>query len=87
ADETGLGDRVEVLDMELRREGRSYTADTLTRLRTLYPEDELWLLMGADMFLTLHRWRQPETILSLAGIAAFGRTEADTEELFVVQRD
>ena len=87
ADETGLGDRVEVLDMELRREGRSYTADTLTRLRTLYPEDELWLLMGADMFLTLHRWRQPETILSLAGIAAFGRTEADTEELFAVQRD
>ena len=30
ADETSLGDRVEVLDMELRREGRSYTADTLT---------------------------------------------------------
>ena len=87
ADETSLGDRVEVLDMELRREGRSYTADTLTRLRALYPEDELWLLMGADMFLTLHRWRQPETILSLAGIAAFGRTEADTEELFAVQRD
>ena len=63
------------------------TAATLTRLRALYPEDELWLLMGADMFLTLHRWREPETILSLAGIAAFGRTEADTEELFAVQRD
>ena len=87
ADETGLGDRVEVLDMELRQPGKSYTAATLTRLRALYPEDELWLLMGADMFLTLHRWREPETILSLAGIAAFGRTEADTEELFAVQRD
>ena len=74
ADETGLGDRVEVLDMELRQPGKSYTAATLTRLRALYPEDELWLLMGADMFLTLHRWREPETVLSLAGIAAFGRT-------------
>ena len=87
ADETGLGDRVEVLDMELRQPGKSYTAATLTRLRALYPEDELWLLMGADMFLTLHRWREPETVLSLAGIAAFGRTEADTEELFAAQRD
>ena len=87
AEDTGLGDRVEVLDLELRREGRSYTADTLADLRRLYPEDELWLLMGTDMFLTLHRWRQPERILSLAGIAAFGRTEADTEELFAQQRD
>lgn len=87
AEETDLGDRVEVLDLELCREGRSYTADTLARLRALYPEDQLWLLMGADMFLTLHRWREPERILSLAGVAAFGRTEADTEELFAAQRE
>lgn len=87
AEDTGLGDRVEVLDLELRREGRSYTSDTLARLHALYPGDELWLLMGADMFLTLHRWHKPETILSLAGVAAFGRTEADTEELFAAQRD
>lgn len=39
------------------------------------------------MFLTLQAWHAPEKILSLAGIAAFGRTEADTEELFSVQRD
>ena len=73
--------------MELRREGNSYTADTLARLKEQYPEDELWLLMGADMFLTLQSWREPERILSLAGIAAFGRSEADTEALFSVQRD
>lgn len=87
AEQTGLGDRIEVLDMELRREGNSYTADTLARLKEQYPEDELWLLMGADMFLTLQSWREPERILSLAGIAAFGRSEADTEALFSVQRD
>lgn len=39
------------------------------------------------MFLTFQAWHEPERILSLAGIAAFGRTEADTEELFSVQRD
>lgn len=83
----GLGGRVEVSDMEIRREGNSYTADTLARLKETYPEDELWLLMGADMFLTLQNWREPERILSLAGVAAFGRTEADTEELFSIQRD
>ena len=86
-EQLGLGDRVQVLDMELHREGKSYTADTLAILREAYPEDELWLLMGTDMFLTFQAWRQPEKILSLAGIAAFGRTEADTEELFAVQRE
>ena len=87
AEQTGLGDRIEVSDIELRREGNSYTSDTLARLKERYPEDELWLLMGTDMFLTIQAWREPERILSLAGIAAFGRSEADTEALFSVQRD
>jgi nicotinate-nucleotide adenylyltransferase len=73
--------------MELKREGRSFTADTLAVLKEQYPEDELWLLMGTDMFLTLQAWKSPEKILSLAGIAAFGRTEADSEELFAIQRE
>ena len=46
-EQTGLEDRVEVLDLELRREGNSYTVDTLSRLRELYPGEELWLLLGA----------------------------------------
>ena len=87
AEQLDLGERVKVLDMELRREGRSFTSDTLAQLKDQYPNDELWLLMGTDMFLTLQTWHEPEKILQLAGIAAFGRTEEDTEELFSIQRD
>ncbi len=86
-EQMGLDGQAEVLDMELSRAGKSYTSDTLAELKERYPDDELWLLMGTDMFLTLQAWHAPEEILSLAGIAAFGRTEADTEELFSVQRD
>ena len=86
-EQLGLGDRVQVLDLELKRTGRSYTSDTLAQLKERYPEDELWLLMGTDMFLTIQTWHEAEKILSLAGIATFGRTEADTEALFSVQRD
>ncbi len=43
--------------------------------------------MGTDMFLTLHLWHEPEVILSLAGICAFGRTEQDGEALFAPQRE
>ena len=38
AEQLGLGDRVQVLDLELRRQGKSYTADTLSQIRELYPE-------------------------------------------------
>ncbi len=83
----GLGDKVRTLDVELCREGRSFTSDTLEQVRAMYPGAELWLLMGTDMFLTLQAWHEPEKIFALAGIAAFGRTEEDTEPLFAAQRE
>ena len=81
-----LGGNVEVLDLELRRGGKSFTSDTLAELKDRYPDDELWLLMGTDMFLSLHTWHAPEEIVALAGIAAFSRSADDTEEAFEAQR-
>lgn len=85
ADSMLLPGRVEVSDMEVRREGKSYTAETLTELHDQYPDDELWLLMGTDMFLTLQNWKKPELICSLAHLAAFARTQADTGEMLEIQ--
>ena len=76
-------DVVEVSDLEMHRTGKSYTADTLRQLRQVYPTDELWLMMGTDMFLTLHSWYQPEEILKRSGHPSpFGRNQDDTIELF-----
>lgn len=87
ADNLNMPGVAQVSDIELRREGKSYTSDTLTAMKALYPDAELWLLMGTDMFLTLQNWHEPERIMELAGICAFGRTEQDGEELFAPQRD
>ena len=78
-------DVVEVSSMELGRTGKSYTCDTLEQLKAQYPEDELWLLVGTDMFLTLHNWYQAQRILSLASIAAFARTQSDSGEAMEAQ--
>lgn len=71
----------EVSDLELRREGASYTADTLVELRGAYPNDELYLLMGTDMFLSFDRWYQPERIAALATLAVAHRSEDKAEKL------
>ena len=81
----GLGPRVEVSDLEIRREGKSYTADTVEELHEQFPDDELWLLMGTDMFLTVQNWYQPERIFQHAGVAACARREEDTQDLFAEQ--
>ncbi len=83
----GLGPRAEASDLELRREGVSYTADTVEQLHESYPNDELWLLMGTDMFLTIENWYQPERIFQYAGIAAFSRSHEDTGEMFQEQSE
>lgn len=66
-----------VLDMELERQGKSYTVDTLRQLREDYPEDELCLLMGSDMLTSFSTWHQPEQVAQLATIVAFPRMEED----------
>ena len=83
----GLGPRAEASDLELRREGVSYTADTVEQFHESYPNDELWLLMGTDMFLTIENWYQPERIFQYAGIAAFSRSHEDTGEMFQEQSE
>ena len=81
-----LGRRAEVSDRELRRDGPSYTSDTLAELRREYPEDTLWLLMGSDMFLGLQTWHAPEEIMALARIAPFSREAEDESAAFAAQK-
>ena len=81
-----LGKRAEVSDRELRRDGPSYTSDTLAALRREHPEDTLWLLMGSDMFLSLQTWHTPEEIMALARIAPFSREAEDESETFAAQK-
>ena len=65
--------KTEVSDIEIRREGASYTVDTLRQLRKLHPDDEIFLIMGTDMLLSFDTWREPETIAGLANLAVMHR--------------
>lgn len=83
ADGLLMPEKVSVDALELEREGKSYTSDTLRQMRQRYPEDRLWLLMGTDMFLTLQDWHESQVILSLAHVAAFARAETDSPAAFL----
>ncbi len=71
----------QVSDMELRRSGRSYTADTVAQLRERYPEDQLILVMGSDMLLSFEKWYRFEYLLENCALAVVSREEGDLPEL------
>ncbi len=78
--------RVRVSDLELRREGPSYTWQTLEQLKREYPDDTLFLLMGTDMFLSFETWKHPERILRWATLAVFYRGEPGEAQTIAVQK-
>lgn len=62
---------VVVSDIELRREGDTYTVDTLEYLSS--PDTDLFLLLGADTAAGFDTWERPNEVAQLASIAVFPR--------------
>lgn len=71
----------EVSDIEISREGKSFTVDTLASLRKSYQSDELWLIIGTDMLLSFETWREFREIFKTAKIAAVPRKDDDFKKL------
>ncbi len=66
----------EVSDVEVRRAGPSYTAETLEELHAESPRNEWWFILGWDALADLPNWREPGRILELARLALAARGDA-----------
>ena len=71
----------EVSDIELQREGKSYTADTVDRLLEQYPDAELILTMGTDMLLSFEEWYRFRFLLEKTTLAVFVRNEGEEAQV------
>ncbi len=56
-------------DLELQREGPSYTVDTLAALRASRPDDTFVLIVGSDTFPEMRAWRESERLFALCAVA------------------
>ncbi len=66
-------ERVEVSDFEIKKGGTSYSYSTVEHFKSLYPNDELYFLVGGDMLKDFKTWKFPERILASATLAVFHR--------------
>jgi len=60
-------------DLEVRRGGRSYTAETLAELKRTHPHDELWLILGWDAAKLFATWHEPAKVKQLASFVVVSR--------------
>jgi nicotinate-nucleotide adenylyltransferase len=69
----GDEERFQVSDLEIGRDGPSYTVDTLEELHSSASDHELFLIVGGDIAAGLPNWHEPERVLSLATLAVAKR--------------
>ena len=77
----------EISDMEILREGKSYTADTVALLREKYPKAELCIVMGTDMFLSFRTWYRWEYLAEECTLTVLSREEDDAPEIAACRQE
>lgn len=69
--------KIIISDMELKRQGTSYTCDTIAELKKIHPESELYLLTGDDWINSFDKWKNYEFILNNASLVIANRSGQD----------
>ena len=62
-----------VSDLELKRDGNTYTADTMLELKQLQPDTEFYFIVGGDSLFKFEHWHRPDIILENAHLLATTR--------------
>lgn len=74
-------EQIEVSDIELKRDNISYTIDTVYQIKKDEPDAELMLVVGTDMFLSLHEWRKAEELLTICDICLYNRGNTSSDKI------
>lgn len=65
--------RFDYTDIEFHRQGKSYTYDTILELKRIYPDDDMFLIVGSDQFFYFQNWYRADDILSMVTVVTAAR--------------
>ncbi len=72
--------KAEVCDIEFKREGKSYTYDTVKLLQETYPNEQFAFVCGGDMLVYFDKWYKYEELMKMLPFFVFGRTSTNDDE-------
>ena len=82
---SNLSDKIVVSDMEIKRQGKSYTALTIKEFKD-QGFDDIYFLCGTDMLLTLDSWYMPSYIFENATIVYARRENDEVNDLLILKK-
>ena len=68
-----------ISDIEIKREGKTYTVDTIREIISINGDIEIYFVMGADEIVSIDTWKDPENLLKMCKLIAVNRPKYDTE--------
>lgn len=68
-------------DIEIRREGNTYTCETLLSLRLQRPQEQLFFISGADCLFAIENWKDPEVIFQNCTLISAARNSVSMEDM------
>ena len=72
--------KAQVCDIEFKREGKSYTYDTVILLKELYPNENFAFVCGGDMLVYFDKWYKADELMKMLPFIVFSRTSTDNNE-------
>ncbi len=72
--------KAEVCDIEFKRQGKSYTYDTVKLLKEAYPDENLAFVCGGDMLVYFDKWYKADELMKMLPFIVFSRVSTDENE-------
>lgn len=69
------------IDLEVKREGYTYSYETLEQLKQLYPGNSFFFIVGADCLFSIESWRNPQRIFDACTLVAAVREEISLADM------
>ncbi len=73
----------EISTIEFERNDKSYTYNTLLELKRLYPEADLFLIIGADQIINFEKWYRYSDILDMVTLCASARESEEEKQIII----
>lgn len=77
----------EVSDYEITQNTVSYTINTMTYFKNIYPDEDFYFLMGSDMFFMFEKWKDYQKLISLVSIIVASREENEMTSLEIKKEE
>lgn len=82
-----LQSKVALTDIEVRREGPTYTFDTIAQLKAFFPDDHFTLILGSDAAASIQQWHKSKDLLKMVSILVVRRPGDLTSEFAEIEID